>query len=142
MDTNKLLYLKRLLDMDDNRIPKQVYIKQSKLSLPKSWFEEINAIQCKYGLEEYNDENIPKRTKRKWKMIIKDQINKLIQDLIKKNTSTKTKYPNLMQFEEANKIIRYRLCMIDLNAYFVKNNKYCELCKCENEDLYNVIECK
>ena len=47
-----------------------------------------------------------------------------------------------MPFEEANKIIRYRLCMIDLNAYYVKNNKYCELCKCEYEDLYHVIECK
>ena len=23
-----------------------------------------------------------------------------------------------------------------------KNKKYCELCKCENEDLYHVIECK
>ena len=31
--------------------------------------------------------------------------------------------------------------MIDLNAYYIKNNKYCELCKCKN-DLYHVIECQ
>ena len=90
-------------------------------------------------------------TKRKWKKVIKDQINKYIQDLINKNTSSKTKhlktfkkqeYLDVMPFEEANKIIRYRLCMIDLKAYYVKNNKYCALCKYENEDLYRVIECK
>ena len=82
---------------------------------------------------------------------IKDQINKYIQDWINKNTSTKTKhlktfekqeYLNVLPFEEANKIIRYGLCMIDLNAYYVKNNKYCELCNGENEDLYHAIECK
>ena len=32
--------------------------------------------------------------------------------------------------------------MIDLNAYYLKNNKYCALCKYENEDLYHRIECK
>ena len=48
------------------------YIKNK--SLLKSWFKEINAFKCKYGVEEYNNENIPKLTKRKWKKIIKDQI--------------------------------------------------------------------
>ena len=82
------------------------------MSLPKSWFEEINAIKLKYGLEEYNKENIPNLTKRKWKKIIKDQINKYIQDLINKNTSSKTKhlktfkkqeYLDVMPFEERPK---------------------------------------
>ena len=47
-----------------------------------------------------------------------------------------------MPLQEASEIIWYRLCMIDLNANYVKNNKYCEWCKCENEDWYHVIKCK
>ena len=128
----QLLFLKKILDKNENDPVSQVYREMIKYEFENNWASNVLDLRVKYSLP-LNDENVHLLSKRIWKSMVKKQVNTYAFSQLTEECSYNRKtwhlkfetfhlsaYLALLPPDVARVILRARLHMLDLKVNFKK----------------------
>ena len=147
----KLMLYHGIINSDDDRIAKQIFIEQEDTGQEKCWFSELKEIGLEIGME-VGRERASLTMKSEWKKEAKSKIRKIADEIEQEKIKTMPKmrflekraidtYINELHNEMAKKAVKIRLNMIE----FIKNNfgmrVNCLLCG-EEDSTEHVLACR
>ena len=149
----QLLFLKKILDKNENDPVSQVYREMIKYEFENNWARNVLDLQVRYSLP-LNDENVHLLSKGVWKSMVKKQvktyaISQLTEECsdnryLKFKTFHLSAYLALLPPDVARVILRARLRMLDLKVNFKKkydHNLNCPFCSSEPEEFDHIFMC-
>jgi hypothetical protein len=86
INKRQLIYLHKILNLDDTDPIKQVYCEQSKYCDEKNWSNEVKSLRVLYDIRE-TDSRITQYSKEQWKNIVKKKIKAFALNLLNQELS-------------------------------------------------------
>ena len=152
----QLLFLKKILDKNENDPVSQVYREMIKYEFEDNWARNVLDLRVRYSLP-LNDENVRLLSKGVWKSMVKKQVktyafSQLTEECsynrktwhLKFETFHLSAYLALLPPDVARVILRARLRMLDLKVNFKKkygHNLNCPFCSAEPEEFDHIFMC-
>ena len=151
----RLMLLHHFIHSSEERIARQIVLKQKRLCrVEKNWYsgveEWMNIIQL-----ETDTEKIEKISKSNWKEMVKDRIEKVIEEEVELKAGETTKMRFIKKFEKqkyikecnmatVKEIMKIRLNMVEVGENFRGKDglEYCAACSKEKETTEHVIQCE
>ena len=152
IEHKKIMLLHNILTSKDDRLVKEIVKDQIENTWPGCWTEKVKKICNKYNI---NIKNISEYTKDNLKQLMKDKINKSMNEEIKELNQQKTKlrfikehsqkkYLKELNFKQSIMMLKIRLNMVETKCNYkgiFKNNLKCNICKTEDDTTEHLIEC-
>ena len=147
----RLLYLQKILKMNENRMTKMVYDEQKRLNFPNCWYEEVMNDLNTLNIT-LNEKEIGNLSKEQWKTIVRNKYITKIEDDIKSNDMTKLRFIKDSNFgmkeyvkcKEGSLLLKVKLNMVELKANYKGKfrNTRCRRCGTQDEYIEHLWECK
>ena len=149
----KIMLLHSILTSQGERTLKDIIEEQINNTWKGCWIEQTREICSKYNIEITNIKNY---NKYKLKKILKETINKHLNEELQREKEQKTKlrflnefkqekYLDELQYNECVEMLKIKLNMIETKCNYkgnFKNDQICEICKVENDTTEHILECR